>query len=318
MTPNISEQTTASRAGVVGLGMIGGGVAISLARRGRTPLVYDVRPEAADLEGGPELAASPADVASRCDVVLVAVVTAEQAREVLGGASGLLAAARPGLTVALLSTVELPVVREFAGTCAEYGVGFLDCGVTPGDQAAVNGMVTMVGGDERTLAHARPVLDDFAKDVVHCGPLGAGMVTKVARNVVTYGSWRAVAEAASLASAGGVDPNILLRVIDTADPDGATLLSLLRMQHLDDDGAIAMARRIGPSQQQELDGPRARAAVDALVRGIAPLLDKDLAAAQQLAGALDVDLPLADTAREHARDTLGIARADDTAETERT
>jgi 3-hydroxyisobutyrate dehydrogenase len=75
------------RAGVIGLGMIGGGVALSLARSGRpVAAVHDVRPDAADdLDGVPDQVESPAAVAKECDVVLLAVVSAEQARDVLAG-----------------------------------------------------------------------------------------------------------------------------------------------------------------------------------------------------------------------------------------
>lgn len=269
------------RAGVVGLGMIGGGVAVSLARRGRTPVVHDIRPDASShLAGVPQLLGSPAEVARSSDVVMVAVVTADQAREVIGGRDGLLSAARPGLVIVLQSTVALPVVHELAALCDERNVGFLDCGVTPGDKAAENGMVAIVGGDEATVEAARPVLEDWAKKVVHCGPLGAGMATKIARNVVTYGSWRTVHEASALARAAGVHPDRLAEVIDTSDPEGHTLLQLLRFQ-----------------------GPDGRLP-DAIGRQVEPLMAKDLAAARDLAVKLGVDIPLVEATEAGIRQTL--------------
>jgi 3-hydroxyisobutyrate dehydrogenase-like beta-hydroxyacid dehydrogenase len=272
------------RAGVIGLGMIGAGVAVSLARRGRIPTVYDIRPEAADnLPGVPAAAGSPAEVARDSDVVLVAVVDADQARTVLSADDGVLAGAHPGLIVVLLSTVAVPVVHELGRTCAAAGVALLDCGVTPGEQAAHNGLVAIVGGDEATVAAAMPVLSDFAKRVVHCGPLGAGMATKIARNVITYGSWRAVDEAARLAKAAGVDAQKLITVIEEADPDGTTLLSWLRNQE-------------NASEQ-----------VRALVPQVNRLMDKDLAAAQELAADLGVSVPLVDVARARGGETLRIA-----------
>ncbi|NED93185.1 NAD-binding protein [Streptomyces sp. SID11233] len=271
------------RAGVIGLGMIGGGVAVSLARSGRVPAVHDVRPDAAaDLAGVPEPLTSPAEVARVSDVVMVAVVNADQAREVIGGDNGLLRAARPGLTVVLLATVALPVVHELAALCAEQGVGFLDCGVTPGDRAAENGMVAIVGGEQRTVDSAGPVLEDWAKKVVHCGPPGAGMATKIARNVVTYGSWRTVAEASALARAAGVDPARLAEVIEAADPEGRTLLQLLRMQGVD--GVLP----------------------EAVGRQVEPLMAKDLDAARDLAAALGVQTPLVEAVRTQARRTLQL------------
>jgi 3-hydroxyisobutyrate dehydrogenase-like beta-hydroxyacid dehydrogenase/alkylhydroperoxidase/carboxymuconolactone decarboxylase family protein YurZ len=275
-------------AGVVGLGMIGGGVAVSLARSGRTPVVHDIRPDAAEtLDGVPAPLGSPAEVARDSDVIMVAVVDADQARAVVTGPEGLLSAARPGATVVLLSTVALPVVHELAAACRDADVRFLDCGVTPGDKAADHGMVAIVGGAADDVAHVRPVLADWAKQVVHCGPVGAGMATKIARNVITYGSWRTAAEAAALCSAAGVDPTTLTTVIDAADPEGTTLLQLLRMR---------AEGRLTPE----------------LRRQIATLMVKDLDAALSLAGGLEVGLPATGVARNHVADTLGPGREERT------
>ncbi|MFJ8816377.1 NAD(P)-dependent oxidoreductase [Amycolatopsis thermoflava] len=274
------------RAGVIGLGMIGGGVAVSLARSGQVPTVYDIRPDAADkLAGVPAPVGSPAEVARASDVVLVAVVDAEQARTVLLGENGVLAGAERGLIVVLLSTVAVPVVHELAQACAKAGVALLDCGVTPGDKAAENGLVAILGGDETTVQRAMPVLTGFAKRVVHCGPLGAGMATKIARNVITYGTWRAVHEATTLAGAAGVDPEKLITVIEEADPEGATLFSW---------------------QRQRLAG-----VAQPLAAQVARLLDKDLAAAQELAGQLGISLPLTDVTRAHGPETLGAESGKD-------
>jgi 3-hydroxyisobutyrate dehydrogenase-like beta-hydroxyacid dehydrogenase len=274
----------APRAGVIGLGMIGGGVAVSLARRGRVPAVYDIRPDAADkLAGVPAVVASPAEVARISDVVLVAVVDADQARTVLSGEDGVLSAAHEGLVVVLLSTVAVPVVHELAATCEQADAALLDCGVTPGTKAAENGMVAILGGDDAVVARALPVLEDFAKTVVHCGPLGAGMATKIARNVITYGSWRTVHEASTLAEAAGVDPAKLITVIEESDPEGDTLLQW---------------------QRRRLEGPEL--SPPALIASVEHLLDKDLAAAQDLAASFGLSLPLADVTRKHASETLAI------------
>ncbi|MCV7290732.1 NAD-binding protein [Mycolicibacterium wolinskyi] len=279
ITTDTQVTRRAPRAGVIGLGMIGGGVAVSLARSGRTPLVYDIRPEAAaDLDGVPATEASPAEVARESDVVLIAVVDADQVRAVLNGSDGLLAGAHPGLIVVLLSTVAVPEVHALAEQCAAAGVALLDCGVTPGNLAAHNGLVAMVGGDDHTVRRAMPVLDDFAKKVVHCGPLGAGMATKIARNVVTYGTWRVMHEAAELASSAGVDPETLKTVIEEADPDGTTMFTLL-----------------GRTEGTKAFAPQ-----------ILRLMDKDLAAAQELAAEGRVAVPVVDAVREQGTDTLGI------------
>jgi 3-hydroxyisobutyrate dehydrogenase-like beta-hydroxyacid dehydrogenase len=288
-TPETTADRPRPRAGVIGLGMIGGGVAVSLARSGRIPAVYDIRPDAADaLAGVPAPLGSPAEVARASDVVLVAVVDADQARTVLSGPDGVLAGAHPGLVVVLLSTVAVPVVHDLAATCASAGAALLDCGVTPGDRAAENGLVAILGGAPDTVQRAMPVLADFAKRVVHCGPLGAGMATKIARNVITYGSWHVVHEAATLAAAAGVDPVTLITVIEAADPDGRTLLSWLHNQVEGSD--------------------RIRAILPQVER----LQDKDLAAAQELAGQLGLALPGVDITREQGSRTLAFPEPQDT------
>jgi 3-hydroxyisobutyrate dehydrogenase-like beta-hydroxyacid dehydrogenase len=279
----MNKSTETPRAGVVGLGMIGGGVAVSLARRGRIPAVHDIRPDAVkNLAGVPEQLPSAAEVARASDVVLVAVVDADQARTVLAGENGLLAGARPGLIVALLSTVAVPVVHELAESCARFGVDLLDCGVTPGDKAAENGMVAIVGGKTEVVERAMPVLRGFAKKVVHCGPLGTGMATKIARNVITYGCWTVVDEAAALARSAGVDPETLITVVEGADPHGATLFSWLREQIADN------------------------ARIRALVPQVSTLLDKDLSAAQDLAAHFGIPVPVIDVARAGGPHTLAF------------
>jgi 3-hydroxyisobutyrate dehydrogenase-like beta-hydroxyacid dehydrogenase len=271
---------TAPRAGVIGLGMIGGDAAVTLARSGRIPVVYDIRPDAADtLPGVPAPVESPAQVARDSDVVLVAVVDADQARQVLCADDGVLSAAHPGLIVVLLSTVAVPVVYELAQKCAEKDVALLDCGVT---QAVPHGLVAILGGDAATVADAMPVLSDFANDVVHCGPLGAGMATKIARNIITYGTWRAVHEAATLVESAGVDPRKLITVVEDADPNGTTLFSWLR-------------NRLGGEDE-----------IRTMVPQVLRLMDKDLAAAQELAARSDIPVPLVDAARANGAETLSI------------
>src|SRR5262245_4110485 len=103
------------RPGVVGLGMIGSSVATSLARNGLTPSVFDVREGVADaLDGVPPQLGSPRDVANQSDIVIVAVVDAAQAEEVLIGEDGLLTDECAGLMVVLLSTVSLEAVQHLA------------------------------------------------------------------------------------------------------------------------------------------------------------------------------------------------------------
>ncbi|MFF1828610.1 NAD(P)-dependent oxidoreductase [Paenarthrobacter sp. NPDC058040] len=262
------------RAGVVGLGMIGGGVAVSLVRSGLVPAVYDVRPDAADaLSGAPAQVSSPANAAKASDVILLAVVNAEQARDALIGEQGLLAGSHPGQVIALLSTISVDDVRELAALCEAKGVDLLDAGVTGGTRSAENGLVVMVGGADAPVSKAMPILKAFAKTVVHCGPQGAGMVTKLARNAITYGQWAVIHEAAGFASAGGVELGSLLEVMVEGDDEGTDHLNLLRGLVA---GMTASPERIASADY---------------------LAEKDLDAAQQFAASVGVPTPITDQVR---------------------
>ena len=273
-----SAPGSALRAGVVGLGMIGGGVAISLARSGRVPTVYDVRPDvAASLDGVPDQVATVAEVARASDVVLVAVVDAEQAREVITGADGIAAGAHPGLVVVLLSTVSVEAVRELAALCAEAGAELIDAGVTGGTAAAQNGLTVMVGGPESTVDRVRPVLADFARLVVHTGELGTGMVTKLARNVVTYATWATVREAAAIATAGGVTLDRLLAVLKQTE-GGAAPLTMLHVH------------AAGLKTPQDF------------LERVEAIAQKDLAAAQEFAAGAGIEVPITNVVKPRMND----------------
>jgi 3-hydroxyisobutyrate dehydrogenase-like beta-hydroxyacid dehydrogenase len=284
-----SEETL--RAGVIGLGTIGGGIVVSLGRRGRAAAVFDIRPDVASgLPGGPILLRSPAEVGRVSDVVFVSVVDAVQVAEAIAGPDGVLSAAHPGLVIVITSTVAVQVIRDMAGLCERCGAALLDCGVAGGSKAAENGLLALVGGPDDVLARVRPVFDDFAEEVVHCGPLGTGMATKIARNVVTYGCWRAVHEAVQLAAASGVEPATLVEVIEASDREHIALLSLQRLR---------MAGRT----------------VDTASRTVQTYLrnmDKDLDGAQQLAAETGLAVPLVDVARAQGLDTFAWLQSVDT------
>lgn len=223
--------TDGLRAGVVGLGAIGRGVALSLLASGRTPHVYDIKSDAADgLKGIPRLEVSAAELARKCDVALVAVFNEEQAREALLGPDGLLAGARPGLIVVLLSTVSVPTVVALERQCAARNVALLDCGVTPGDQAPLNGIVGLLGGPDDVVKRAMPILQDFARAIVHCGSTGAGMTVKIVRNLITYATWAAVDEAATIAAAAGIEPATLFAALQETEAQHAQTLKMLAVR----------------------------------------------------------------------------------------
>ena len=274
-----------AKAGVIGLGVIGSGVALCLARAGMLAAVYDVRKNAADeLEGVPPVISSPRELAEKSDVVIIAVVSAEQTLDVLNGPDGVLAAARPDLNIVLVATVSLEALQKIRALTDAAGVGLVDCGVTGGQAARTNGLVCLVGATPERLAAVKPVLDGFAKSVAHMGGPNAGMAAKIARNVVVYGCLRAGYEGASLARAAGVDVHQLAQVIeDSSDGVGGPMM--------------LMGRPGDPLTTPD------EAKVREYVLG---LMHKDLDAALDLGKALHVSLPLVELTQATGRETAGL------------
>ena len=192
--------------GVIGLGDIGDGVARNLLRAGFPLVVCDVRAEATErYPDTADVADSPAELVRRSDVVVVAVVDDAQVHAVLSGPDGGLAAAGPGTTFVVVSTISGACVQAIGAEAAGLGVAVLDCGVSGGPTAAATGdLVCMVGGDPEVIERAQPVFDAIGSLTVPMGPFGAGLAAKLARNLVQYGSWLAAYEAQRLAEAAGI------------------------------------------------------------------------------------------------------------------
>lgn len=272
------------KAGVIGLGAIGGGVAICLARSGQLAAVYDVRPDAsAKLDGVPVVSATPALVARDSDVVLIAVVDAKQTLSVLEGPDGILSQARPGLSVVLLSTVSLEDLTKLRTLTEGVGVDLIDCGVTGGPAAAHNGLVCLAGGTDAAMAKVQPILDGFAKGVYHMGGPGAGMAAKIARNTIVYNVWQAGAEATRLAKASGVD---LVKLADAIDSSSENVA--------------------GPTMWMRRPDPATDAGERRIREGISVLMSKDLAAAIDLGRTLDIALPTTQLTQAQGRAMLAI------------
>lgn len=271
--------------GVIGLGHIGSGVALCLARTGQLGATYDIRPDAADgLEGVPAVVATPAELAKQVDVVIIAVVSAKQTIEVLTGPNGVLSQARPGLSIVLVATVSIDDLREIRALTDAVGVDLVDCGVTGGPKARENGLVCLVGGEDAAVAKVKPVLDGFAKLVAHMGPPGAGMAAKIARNVIVFGCLRAGYEAAVLCRNAGVDIRQLSDAIDaSSDSVGGPLMLMTR-----DDPFT------NPQEAGIREYTRA-------------LMIKDLDAAIDLAGSFGIELPLIELTKRTDQAVVGMA-----------
>ncbi|HLS97553.1 MAG: NAD(P)-binding domain-containing protein [Porticoccaceae bacterium] len=200
------------KVGFIGLGSMGYGQAMLLAKSEHELAVFDAFPAAmARFEGVARLATSLADVAADADVVGVCVRDDAQVNEC---ADGLIPAMKADSVLLIHSTVNPKTMLALAERCAARGVHVLDAAVTRTVIAQDAPFVfTMLGGDEAIAARVQPVLDAYSTDTVVAGAVGAGMAMKIANNLVSWSQIMLGLEAFEMAEAAGVDTDKLLTVM---------------------------------------------------------------------------------------------------------
>lgn len=195
--------------GFIGLGLMGHAATRALVERGHAVVGYDILADKIDAARahGVAPAASPAEVASKSDVVMVSVTSTDAVRAVVLGDGGVATADGAGKVLVDLSTTEVPATLEIAERLASRaGMGWIDAPVSGGPEAAGTGsLAIMAGGSEEDLRIAEPALNALAGVLTHMGPVGSGQVTKMVNQVLVLNSYVLMAEALALAEAGGVD-----------------------------------------------------------------------------------------------------------------
>jgi 3-hydroxyisobutyrate dehydrogenase-like beta-hydroxyacid dehydrogenase len=204
------------RIGFVGLGQMGGPMTKRLLAAGYSLVVHDARAEAQDtlVAAGAEAAGSPAEVAAQAALVLVSLPTPDVVRAVALGQGGLVHGSAMRRYVDL-STTGHAVAVEVAAALAERGVTTLDSPVSGGVRGAIEGtLAVMVAGDADELERTRAILEVFGR-VFHVGERpGLGQLMKLANNFLSATAMAATAEAVVLGVKGGLDPAIMLDVIN--------------------------------------------------------------------------------------------------------
>lgn len=181
-----------------------------LLSNGHTVTVWARRSEAMAplLTAGAAAGGSPADVASKSEIVMTMVTDTQAVDEVVLGARGIARGASAGSLVVDHSTIAPDGARGIANALASQGVEMLDAPVSGGGAAADAGtLAIMIGGSTQAVERVTPVLSSYAKTIVHIGPSGAGQIAKACNQICTIVNQLGAAEAMLLAERAGVDPH---------------------------------------------------------------------------------------------------------------
>ncbi len=197
------------KVGVIGLGNMGGGIALNLRKSGNEVVVNDVRRQMAEdhLSAGSVWADSPREIGEQCEVVFTSLPGPPEVEAVATGQDGLLAGMKPGSTWFDLSTNSPTLIRRLHDDFAVKGIKVLDAPVSGGTRGARDGTLAIwVGGDEAEFNKHMDLLLAMGNAPKYIGPIGAGTVAKLSHNVMTYMLQTALMECFTLGVKGGVEP----------------------------------------------------------------------------------------------------------------
>src|SRR5882762_1902098 len=183
--------------GIVGLGIIGRGIAAHLRRKCFPVFVWNRSPRPV-----PNFVGSLGELAGLCNYIQVFVSdddallqTVEQLSEKL----------TPRHVIFAHSTVAPDSMRAAADIVERRRARFVEACFTGSKGAAEQGeLVYYVGGTDEALREGRPILEASGKEILHIGPVGQASAIKVATNMVSAASVQATAEALALVEAQGL------------------------------------------------------------------------------------------------------------------
>ena len=168
-------------------------------------------------EAGGRAAETPKQVAEAADCLFLCVGDTEMATEVILGTNGVIEGARPGTVVVDASTISPKQSRHIGKALKARGVDFLDAPCTGSTPGAEGGTLTfMVGGDPAVFEKVKPFLDPMGKRIYYCGKAGLGLQAKLTQNLILCNIMAAFNEGMVLATKGGVDPQLMLEILDNS------------------------------------------------------------------------------------------------------
>lgn len=202
--------------GFVGLGIMGFSMADNLLKAGYALFVHNRNPARARelVERGAVACETPADVAAHSEAVVVMVKADRDVDEVVMGEQGLVKGARRGLIILNSTTILPSTSQRLAAAVAEQGIDMLDCPVTgSAPQARDAKLAFMVGGRKEAFELSKPIMLAMGKAAYHLGASGTGSYAKLANNTMYAINLLSFVEAVSIASKGGIDPELFIEIV---------------------------------------------------------------------------------------------------------
>jgi len=204
--------------GFIGLGTMGGPMALNLLKKGHRLTVFDISDKAVATltAAGARAAASPKAVAAASEVVITMVPDSPDVERAVLGPDGIIEGIKPGSVYIDMSTIDPQTTQRVGARIAAKGAHMIDSPVGKTAEHAVAGTLTlMVGGPAEIVARVRPILDCMGTDFFHCGKLGMGEAMKLANNLLATILLEASSEALVAGAKAGLTLDTMISVLKT-------------------------------------------------------------------------------------------------------
>ncbi len=213
--------------GIVGVGLMGQGIATNIQRNGRKISVLD-HPGNQDIgklvENGAQVFKSAQELAQENEIIILCVTGSPEVEAVLTSENGILSGLVAGATVIDCSTAIPSSTVKMAQLVDDAGGSFLDAPMTRTPKEAAEGRLNLIVGGERALFDEMlPLFRCFAENIVYAGETGSGHALKLLHNFVSLGNSAVLAEAAVAARRAGIDPAIFVEVLNKGGGRGVVL-----------------------------------------------------------------------------------------------
>ena len=196
------------RVGFIGVGLMGHGMAKNIVEKGYPLQVMGHRnkkPVKDLVKRGAKEAKSPAEMARDCDVIFLCVTSSVQVEDLIHRADGIKAGAHKGLIIVDCSTADPNSTIALAEELKPLGVRLIDAPLGRSPKEAEQGLLnTFVGSDDKTLKEVLPIIETWAENIIHVGPIGSGHKIKLINNFVAMSYSAIFAEAYTTAKKTGV------------------------------------------------------------------------------------------------------------------
>lgn len=208
------------RIGFVGLGAMGWPMAANLVKKGFKVQVHDARAAEAQRfakEIGGKVAASQRSLGEASGMVITMLPTSKIVSSVLFDEGGIASGLKPGSLVIDMSSGVPTETAEIAKRLAKSKIELIDAPVSGGVKKAVSGeLAIMVGGNEKAVERAKPILQAMGTSITRAGAVGTGQAMKALNNLVSAGGFLIGVEALLVGKKFGLDPAVMVDILNAS------------------------------------------------------------------------------------------------------